>query len=544
MAKQRMRLVAVLALVAMVAAACTTGEDVSDPLGDDESPAGDDERVNGGLIVGTTDIVASLDPARVSDFFSSHILSNVGETLVGFEPGETEVTPRLAADVQISDDGLVYTFSLREDVTFHDGSSLDSEDVRFSLECAVTISHAQGVAFLLAGADRIEIPDERTVVVTLTEANVTFLSRLAHPVATIVPSDGADTTPDAPVEGDDEAAEQGAEKCVNDDLVATGPYRLTEFQADESITLEAFEDYWGVAPATERVRIQFFETSSQLQFALESGAVDIAVGGLSPGERQDLEDADGIQTVEGEGTFVRYLVFNTLLEPVDDVNVRKAVAAAIDRERVVEEVFAGTAEPLYSLIPPSVEESATPLAADEEQDPATLLEGLETPVRIDLFYGGELDGPTEASLARVVERSLEETGLFEVNLTVTERDQFTAEAWRDGNGRYPAFLLGRYPDYDDPDAYIAPFFASSGVLGFFDHPQIEELIAAEQQVPDASSEERQEMFERIQRIVADDALIVPLVVQTPAVFASEDVSGLAEVMDPARTLRYRLLAKE
>ncbi|HVM13735.1 MAG TPA: ABC transporter substrate-binding protein [Egibacteraceae bacterium] len=551
MGKRTPRLLAALAILALVATACDTGGDTDGTDGDGAGETEDGEsRTAGDLIVGTTDTVTSVDPARVYDYYSSNILFNVGETLVGFEPGETEVSPRLAEEVEISDDGLTYTFTLREGVTFHDGSTLDSEDVRFSLERAIDMNHPQGAAFLIAGIDTIETPDEQTVELTLAEPNITFLSRLAYTVATIVPSDGDYTAPESPieVEGDDEedteAAEQEAEEFVNEDLVATGPYRLEEFREGESITLEAFEDYWGDAPANDRVLIQFFQTSSQMKLALESGEIDVAFRDLSPDERQDLEGAEGIQLVEGEGASIRYIVFNTLLEPGDDVNVRKAVAAAIDRERIVEDVFAGAAEPLYSMIPPGFDESVDYFSAYEDDDPATHLEGIDTPVEIDLHYGGERYGPTEPSLAQVIQRTLEETDLFEVNLTSTEWAQFTEEAWPGEDGQYPVFLLGWYPDYFDADDYIEPFYASDGFLGFYDNDAVDELIAEEQQVTDAASEERQEIFDQIQEIVADEAPIIPMFVQTPFVFASDDVTGLEETMDPVQIFRYYLLSKE
>lgn len=544
-----MRLVAVLVLLAMVGAACTNGEDEPD-TGEQDPPAAedddepDDDTASGDLIVGTTDTVTSVDPARVYDYYSSTILFNVGETLVSFEPGQTEVTPRLAETVDVSEDGLTYTFTLREGVVFHDGSTFDSEDVKFSLERAVSINHPQGAGFLIAGMETVETPDPRTVVITLSEPNITFLSRLAYTVATIVPSDGGYPAPEAPVEGeDDEAAEQQADEFINEDLVATGPYRLADFREGESITLEAFEDYWGEAPRNDRVLVRFFQTSSQMKLALESGEIDVAFRELSPDERQDLEGTDGIQIVEGEGASIRYIVFNTLREPVDNVNVRKAVAAALDRERIVEDVFAGAAEPLYSMIPAGFSESADYFSPYEDEDPAALLEGIETPVQIDLHYGGERYGPTEPSLAQVIQRTLEETGLFEVTLTSTEWAQFTQEAWPGEAGQYPVFLLGWYPDYFDADDYIEPFYESTGFLGFYDNPQVDELIAAEQQVTDAASDERREIFDQIQQIVADEAPIVPMFVQTPFVFASEDVTGLEETMDPVQIFRYYLLSK-
>lgn len=544
-----LRLLAALAALSLIAAACATedggetapGTDATDGTEEDtdggtedEGTAEPDETSGGDLIVGTTDSVVSLDPAKIYDYYSSNILFNVGETLVGFEPGATEVTPLLAEEVDVSDDGLTYTFTLREGVTFHNGKELTSEDVKFSLERAININHPQGAAFLIAGIESVDTPDERTAVITLSEPNITFLSRLAYVTGTILPSDGHYAAPDGEVEGEGEADE-----FINEELVATGPYRIGEFREGESITLEANPDYWGEAPRNDRVLIQFFETSSQMKLALENGEIDVAYRDLSPDERLDLEGAEGIQTVEGEGASIRYLVMNTLMEPFDDVNVRKAIAAAVDRERIIEDVFAGAGVPLHSMIPTGFAEYEPYFEEYEGQDPG---EYLDEPVQFTLHYGGEHYGPTEVSLAQVLERTLEETELFEVEIVSTEWAQFTEEAWPGETGQYPIFLLGWYPDYFDADDYIEPFYFSGGFLAMYDNPEVDELITAEQQVTDAASDERREIFDEIQQIVADDAPIIPLFESVPFVFAREGVTGLEETMDPVQIFRYYLLS--
>lgn len=534
----------ILAL-ALLVAACGDAGDSEEEEAPGETEEEGEPAAGGDLIVGTTDSITSLDPARSYDYYSSNILFNAGQTLVGFEPGETEVSPMLAAEMpEVSDDGLTYTFALREGVTFHDGSTLDSEDVKFSLERAINMNHPQGAAFLIAGIESIDTPDEQTVVINLGEPNITFLSRLAYTVATIVPSDGDYQAPDAPVEEEGEVEEGepvAADEFVNEDFVGTGPYRVADVREGESITLEAFEDYWGDPPANDRVLVQFFQTSSQMKLALENGEVDIAFRDFSPEEQADLEGNDAIQIVEGDGAFIRYIVLNVTRPPFDDVNVRKAVAAAVDRDRIIEDVFAGNAEALHSQIPTGFPEYQPYFEQYNDADPS---EFIDEPVTVDLWYGGERYGPTEPSLAQVLERSLEETGLFEVNLNSSEWAQFTQEAWPGEDGQYPAFLLGWYPDYFDADDYIEPFYQSDGFLGMYSNPEMDDLIVQEQQQTDAASDERREIFDEIQQLAADEAPIIPLFQGVPFVFAQENVQGLEETMDPVQIFRYWLLSAE
>lgn len=544
MGKRALRRVAILVMVALVAAACTgddgpglVDEDAEPPVVEDDPQDEAAERDSGEIIVGTTDAVASLDPAAVHDYYSATVLANLGDTLVGFEPGATEATPRLAEAVDVSEDGLTYTVVLREGVTFHDGSALDSEDVQFSLERVIAMDHPDGAAFLLADVAEITIPDERTVTITLNAPSATFLDRLAYPVATIVPSDGDYTAPATAADAD---ADIEAENFVHDDLVATGPYRLADVEEGEEITLEAFGDYWDEAPRNERVVLRFFASSGEMAEALRAGEIDVAFRQLAPDHRAELAEADGIQAVEGEGAFIRYLVFNTLLAPVDDANVRRAVAAAIDRERLVDDVFAGRAEPLSSMVPSGFPASADFFSQYQEQDPATLLEGVETPVALELHYAGEQYGPTEPALAEAIQETLEDTGLFEVTVTSTEWEQFVGEAWPAQAGEYQMFLLGWYPDYFDPNGYLAPFYGSDSFLGVLANGEIDQLLVQQHQAP---AEERVQMLQRVQQIGAHEVPIVPLLTETPTPFARDDITGLEETVDLVGTLRFSLLER-
>lgn len=556
---RRLRLPALTALLVLLAAACGGpvetessdgggGEDTA-ATGTEEAPAGEgsdaptaaaegDSAGGGDLIVGTTDTVNSIDPAKVYDYYSSNILFNVGETLVGFQPGETEVSPLLAEELpEVSEDGLTYTFTLREGVTFHDGSELDSEDVVFSLQRAIDINHPEGAAFLIAGIESIEAPDPLTVEITLAEPNITFLSRLAYSVGTILPSDGDYTAPDA-------AQSEGAdfEEFVNEDtLIGSGPYVFGEFREGESITLEANPDYWGDPPANERVLVQFFEEGSQLRLALENGEVDIAYRDLSPDDRTDLEETEGIQVIEGQGASIRYVVLDSEAAPFDRPEVRQAFAAAVDRERIITDVLADAGEPLYSMIPTGFPEYQPYLQEYEDQDPLELVGG--EPVDVTLTYVIDRYGDTEPSIAQVIERSLEESGAFNVELQQLEYAQFSEQAFTPENP-YPAYLLAWYPDYFDADDYIEPFYATESFTGNYANPEMDELIVAEQQVDDPASEERIAIFDDIQRLAADDVPHVPLFEVTPYAFAREGVTGVEETMDAVQIFRYGLISVE
>jgi peptide/nickel transport system substrate-binding protein len=531
-----------LAFVLLLAVACGTDDDTdtdtdTDETGEAGDADGDAAAAGGDLIVGTTDAPTSLDPATVYDTNSSQVLFNVGETLVGFPPGETEVAPFLAAELpEVSDDGLTYTFTLREGVTFHDGSDLTSEDVKFSLERSINMNHPQGAGFLLAGIEDIDTPDDLTVVITLSEPNITFLSRLAYTVGTILPSDGHYSAPEGFV---DETGED-AEDFRQEEFIGTGRYVVDEFREGESLTLVANEDYWGDAPANDRVLVRFYDTSSQLRLALESGEIDIAFRDLSPDEQNDLAETEGIQAIEGEGAAIRYVVLNPLMEPFDDPDVRRAFAAAIDRQRIIDNVFQGFGEPLYSMIASGFGQYEPLFERYDDADPSDFI---DEPVSVTLWHEtGDHYGPTEPSFAEEIRRMLDESGMFEVETSPSEWAQFTAEAWPGEEGSYQSFLLGWYPSYFDADYYIEPFYHSGGFLGFYADDEMDQLIAAQQQVTDPDGDERTEIFSQIQEKAVEDVPLIPLIEETPVVFARDGVTGLEETMDVMQIFRYWLIS--
>jgi peptide/nickel transport system substrate-binding protein len=493
----------------------------------------------GDIIVGTTDSVPTLDPAKCYSYYCGTIIDNVGSTLVSYKPGETAPSPDLAASApKISEDGLTYTFTLRDGVKFHDGSDVTSEDVKFSLERALWINHPEGAAFLLEGIESVEAPDPKTVVIKLKQEDITFSSKLAYNIATVVPSD-VYPSPDAKLP--DDSSPETYEKFVREELVASGPYSLEDYRQNESISLAAFGEYFGDKPKNDRVLVNFYAESAQMLAALQSGEVDVAFRDLTPEQRSSLQGSDQIKVVEGKGASIRYLVLNPYLEPFDDVNVRKAIAAAMDRERIVSEVLGGTGEPLNSMVPPFFEEANVPAFKElyEGKKPSDFVDGK---VKIDLWYTTDHYGPTEPALAENLARTLEESGSFEVNLQSAAWAQFSENNLPGPTGQYPAHLLGWYPDFLDPDNYIQPFYASEqSFLRMYSNPKMDELINKEQAAPQPDSPERMETFAQIQQLAAEDAPIVPLYVAIPQAYVRSNVEGVQDTMDASQVFRYSLI---
>jgi peptide/nickel transport system substrate-binding protein len=544
------RLLALIALLALLAAACGgspepagQGGGAGDETEDSTTGSGteDGDETAGGdadvLVIGTTEKPSTIDPAEVYELMASNILYNVADTLVALEPGTGEVVPALAESWEVSEDATEYTFTLREGVTFHDGSELTSEDVQFSLQRALNINHPDSATFLISGIESIETPDPQTVVITIAEPNVTFLSRLTYTVATILPSDS--DVYQAPEQvlgaaGEPPSAEEADEFIQGETILGSGPYQLSDYSPDQGATLEAFADYWGEAPLVQTVRLQFFEDSAQMTNALRNGEIDLNINDLGPAERTALESEEGLAVTQGAAGRIRYMVIDVTQPPLDDPEVRRALSASIDRQRIVDEVFEGAGEPLFSMIPPSYEASNGTYVEEAEGEIA------DAPVSFELWYPLNKYGDTEADVAETIARSLNESGDFQVE---TKSADWAAEYSNNLNtGAYKAYLLGWYPDYIDPDDYVEPFFHSEKTfIGFYGNPEMDELIAAEQAETDL--EARNEIFDEIQQLAAEDMPFIPLYSENVQAYHAEDLCGVENSVDVALHARWYLIGR-
>src|SRR5699024_2141029 len=186
-----------------------------------------------------------------------------------------------------------------------------------------------------------------------------------------------------------------------------------------------------------------------------------------------------------------------------NVKVRQAMAAAIDRARIVDNVLGGGGAPLFSMVPPSFEANVPAFKSQYEGKKAS--DFLDSPVKVTLWYSRGHYGDTEPALAQTVARTLEETGLFEVTLNSSEWAQFVASAWPGPSGQYPVFLLGWYPDYLDPDDYLTPFYHSEhSFLRMYDSAQMDKLLDKQKLATSMTSDARLETLAKAQKLAAKD----------------------------------------
>lgn len=494
----------------------------------------------GNLIIGTTDSVTTLDPAACYNYWCGNvILQNLGNTLVGYKADSTELVPELASALPtISDDGLTYTFKLRHGVTFQDGSKMTSKDVKFSLNRCRWIHDPEGASFLLDGIKSIDTPDPYTVVIHLKSPDITFTSKLAYIEATVLPSD-AYPSPDGPLPAN--ATPKEYDKYLKQDsFIGTGPYKLVDYRQNQSMMVEAWKGYWGKQPSNDKVLTRFFAKASQLVVALKSGGVDLAYRHLTPAQHKSLLKAKNIKIVKGTGAAIRYIVFNPYKKPADNAKVRQAIAATIDRKRIINDVLGGGGSPLYSMVPPTFKAGIPAFKSQYEGKSAK--DFINHKIDLTLWYSRGHYGATETALAQTIARELDETGLFNVKLDSAEWAQFSANAWPGKKGQYGIFLLGWYPDYMDPDDYVAPFFYSKkSFLQMYDNPEMDKLLEEESTAKSPSSDARMETFAKIQKLAAKDVPTLPLYVINQYAYVRDNVTGVSKTMGPTQILHFGVI---
>jgi peptide/nickel transport system substrate-binding protein len=536
--RSRSRL-SVLVALALVAGAC--GGDGDGGGG----PAGGGGQA-GTIVIGTTDSLQnSFDPAESYDYFGGEVITNTAETLLTYAPNATEPSPLLAAKMpDVSDDGRTYTFELRPGVKFHDGTPLNAEAVKFSLLRARDFGakNPEAAGFLLSGIEAVETPSPTTVVIRLSEPNVTFPARLAYNVAAIV-------SPTAYKDHVLTGAEEGPEvtaRYKTDTVVGTGPYRLVSYKEKESLAFEANPDYWGEPAKTGRILVRLFDKSSALKLALGNGEVDIAFRSLQPDENAAFRNRKGFKLIEGEGPGIRYVTFNVTAKPWDNAHMRRALAAAVDRKAVVDEVLKGTGRPLTSMIPPTFPThepkwaelyGAAPDKAAVERHLTAAGVPPTQKVKVDFWYSPTHYGDTEAGVAEVISRGLEATDRFDVTISNVEWAEYGEKRRA---GEMPVFLMGWYPDYLDPDDYLEPF-ADPDIFdpAKWEDPKMLDLVHAQQRELDPAK--RTAIIKEAQAYMAEQTAYVPVFQISQFAATTDAISGV--VLDPIQLFRYWLLEK-
>ncbi|MFC3578387.1 ABC transporter substrate-binding protein [Streptomyces yaanensis] len=471
-----------------------------------------DENTDRTITVGTTDAVTSLDPAGAYDAGSWALFSSVFQSLLTFEPDGVEPVPDAAKSCAfVGTDLRTYRCTLREGLTFPGGRTMTAEDVKYSFDRVKRINSDVGPASLLATLRSVDA-DGLTVTFHLSSPDATFPFKVATGAGAIV-----DHT---------KYPENGLRK--DNSVDGTGPYVLTSYTKDEKAVLAPNTHYKGDVKGTGKpVLLRYYADPAALEKAWKAESVDVATRQLPPAMLAGLSPSDPNQRVsEADSAEIRSLVLNTAAgSPLRDSRVRQAIASLINREELVDKVYEGTTDALYSLIPAGITGHTTSFfdsypKPDAKKARALLTAaGVHTPVRFTYGYG-KARGSAEQEAAEL-KRQLEASGLFKVDVKGYEWTDFQK---RYASGKLDAWAVGWVADFPDPDNFVTPLVGTGNSMkNGYSNKDVDNLILDSQRYSDRSRTDAD--FQKIQQTVAVDAPLIPLWQRKEYVVSTEDVGG-------------------
>ena len=483
----------------------------------------------------------TLDPIHTDVGETVKVLVNIYDTLVTHDDETTELVPGLAESWQTSEDGLMWTFKLRQGVTFHDGTPLDSGAVVFTFERLIVPGHPhiyeQGLPYqpsykMIA---KVESPDAQTVLFTLKQPSAVFLQNLAMFPASIVSP----------------TAVKRHQKKYGENPVGTGPFKLSKWNRDRQLVLQAFDQHWRGKPGVRQVIfLPLREPTTRLQ-QLQRGEAHIA-DDLDHAALDQLARQKGFSVQNQVAMNVAYLSLQTEKPPLDLPKVRLAIAKAIDKQEFVRLVFAGHAVPAKTLVPPAmwshhaelVDHDFDPAAAKQLLAEALQEAGIDSPPRLTLNAMNQsrpyLQDP--AAAATFIKDSLNKIGFaIEVQaLDVNQHFEFVAA------GKHQLALAGWSSDNNDPDNFLYPLLDPDNIsevgnnLSRYRNDHFHELLIEAQRELDVAR--RLPMYHEAQEIVLRDVPVVPLSHSELRVAMRDVVQGYK--LHPTGLVRLRLARLE
>ncbi|WP_405595934.1 ABC transporter substrate-binding protein [Streptomyces sp. NBC_01410] len=476
------------------------------------------------ITVGTMSEPTTLDPAAAWDG-SWELLSNVFQTLVSFPSGSAAPQPDAAKSCRFTDaSNKLFECELKPGLTFSNGDKLDAAAVKYSIERIRKIDAKGGPNGLLGSLDKVEAAGDRIVRFSLKTPDATFPFILATPAMAVVPPK------EYPA---DELREDGG-------LTGSGPYVLSSYKKGERAELTKNSKYEGFAKLkNEAVTIRYFQDSDVMVGELKKKKIDTIYRGLTAQEVVKLQskqpEYDGLQLVETVGADIRYLVFNSKDPMAGKLAVRRAIAQVVDRGALVGKVYQGTAEPLYSMVPKGISGHTTEFfdrygEPDVDKARAILKDaGITKPVPLMFGYSSDRYGSASKAEFDELKRQLDATGLFKITVEGKPEKDFR-KAYQ--AGEYPVFGRGWFPDFPDPDNFVAPFVGKNNALSMpYESPEItDQLLPASRRESDRGAVTDQ--FERAQEIFGDDVRLLPLWQGKMFVASSEEIGGGELAINP------------
>lgn len=432
-----------------------------------------------------------------------------------------ELVPVLAESHEASADGLTYTFKLHQGVTFHNGDAFTSEDVKYTFDWIMNEENASTRSANFQLVESVEAPDESTVVVTLTEPDVTFMVNVAptfiYPAA---------------------VHQEIGEEEFNANPVGTGPFKLLEWNAQQRTLLEAYEEHFRGRPNFDQFQLDVVPEAGGRLAALESGQADNSIWALNAEDNVALVESGGFTYFETLNVAVNHFPLNNTNPIFSDVNVRKAMMHAIDREAIARDIFQDQARVATSNLSPKIEKFYNADVTMYDYNPETANRLLE---EAGWTMGG--DGIREKDGERLTFTCVTITGDSQRRPEAEIAQQWFSEVGIDMQLQettvdtiLDAMVAGEmdmslfnwtYGGTDgEPDARDTLMTGGANNFNNYSNERVDELLT--QGVTETNEEARIQIYKEIQAIVAEEVPFLYLLYFTGFSFYANSIRNLPE----------------
>ncbi|MFC5628726.1 glutathione ABC transporter substrate-binding protein [Aliibacillus thermotolerans] len=473
----------------------------------------------GDLVIATSADAVSLDPATSNDIPSVNVQENIYETLIDFDEN-MELIPKLATDWKEIDE-TTWEFTLREGVTFHDGSPFNASVVKANMERVIDPAVASPRALLYDMITDIEVIDDYTVRIKTEKPFAPLPAHLAHNGGGMVSLEA--------IEKDYEAMENGEEpgSYINEHPIGTGYFQFQEWEREQYIQLVRYEDYWDEPAYVDTVTFKVVPEDLTRIAELETGDVHIS-DPISPSDVARIEKTDGLYVNIQDSVNLSYIGFNVQKEPFDDVRVRQAVAMAIDKEQIIDGLYGGVGIPAIGPLAPIVfgyDDSVKGLPFDQEEAKALLREaGYKDGFTTTIWTN---DHRERIDTAINIQAQLKEIGI-EVEIKTMDWGTYLE---RTANGEHDIFLLGWSASTADADYGLYALFHSSqvgapGNRTFIQNHEIDSMLDEARETLD--EEKRLALYKEVQEKLMEESPMIYLHHQQFLLGARDEVRNLEQ----------------
>ncbi|TCS96937.1 ABC transporter substrate-binding protein [Hazenella coriacea] len=460
-----------------------------------------------------------LDPIQVTDGESIKVASQVFDTLVEYDKGSTKIVPELADSWEASQDGLSWTFKLKQGVKFHDGTPFNAEAVVYNFNRWMDSKHPEHkggefayYAYMFGGfkgdsghvIKNVVAEDEYTVKFELNFPQGPFLSNLAMPAFSIASPTAVKKDP--------------VKFAHNPAGGGTGPFEFVEWKKNNSITLKKNKNYWKPGlPKLDKVIFKSIPDNGSRFSNLKSGDIDM-MDGLNPDDVQLIKSDSNYQLFLQEGMNVGYLAFNVEKEPFNNVKVRQALNYATNKQGIIKSFFADLGTPAVNPMPEIMWGSNKNIKDYEYNiDKAKQLlaeAGYKDGFEVDFYAMTEPRGymPNGKKVAEYMQADFAKIGV-KANIVTSDWQTYKE---RVGNGEHKMALFGWMGDNGDPDNFLYVLLdkdnarkPDAGNISFYKSEPLHDILIQAQRSSD--QKEREQLYMKAQEIIKQDAPWIPLV---------------------------------